>query len=1472
MSKINAVRIINLNYNNNTIRISDEQFQMQGRSTLMSLQNGGGKSVFVQMLCAPFVHKIYRNAKDRPFESYFTTSKPTFILVEWKLDRGAGYCLTGMMVRRSQLTEDDNEEKLEMVNFICEYGSRCEQDIYNLPVVEKNNKEILLKGFRECRQLFEKYKKDRTLKFNYYDMNNSAQSRQYFDKLAEYQIYYKEWENIIKKVNQKESGLSELFINCRDEKQLIEEWFISTVENKLKREKDRMKEFQRIIEKYVVSYKANKSKIERRNTINQFKEDSVELSARAGDYKNASDKVEGQENNIAGFRELVLHMESEENAVKEALFAEKKECEEALARTEYERYSYEIIGLMEQQRYHVGNRDMYGMERDALGEEMNQIETLLHKMELAKQGAHVEELRREDGFIRERLKVLHEGESQLEPERKALGKALASYYKQLLCIAEEQIGKNEAANHEEADKIQEYSSRCEALNEKIIDLITRISTYKERMNGFNRIEDTFNADYQENYARNIMGEYEAGYLDIKDIQYKKELEETRRSCIMHRKQLDAANEKQKSLLRDIEDKREKHIRQEAEQSRLEREKEDFEKELAQRLIIMRYLGVEAKEQWDMEHLLMAADRKLAECEQVRRTLEKEEDTLQKEFVRLTQGKVLELPDEIEELLGSLNIRIVYGMEWLKKNGYSQKENEELVRRQPFLPYALIMSKQDMKVLSSHDKEIYTSFPIPIISRERLEEAMTNQGNGLLELQGISFFVWFNEKLLDEEALRLLVAEKECQIREKKEQAAVRKKEYEEYFEKKEQLKNQKLTKALYDKNVTQLSEIKAELEALEKAVSALKNEEHKNSENINELSSAITKEQASIEKMQKREQSFALFCKEYAMYLECMEQAARSQKEQERCEQNRKLAQEALDKSRERLKTIESERMELDKKAQAYKDKDSIYAAYCSDSTDDIAQDIQIPETPQEQEIRFEAITAKMSVQVQDLEQQAQKAAANLNKALRELERLKKKYSLMESDWAGIVYTEQEEAHQEQLLENKRNKFRLKEKQWNDEDKETAVCDSQIKSRKKDMFEKCGMEEPLPIEEIKTTEFQAAVNQIQFQMESLEKDIAKSERRLQGLGENLSTLAEYEDFQCRQEPQWETDPTLLDNKGLRDFQGKLLRDYRNLKEERVRKKGRLTDYLNQLLRREIYQEDYYRKPLEAILSLVDSAPLVLAQIDTTLQSYDSQMEKLAVDISLVEKEKERITELLGDYCKEVHQNLGQIDSNSTITVREKPIKMLRLQLPDWAQQEGMYQLKLNDFLDDLTIKGVEILEKNENPQDYFSARITTKNLYDSVVGIGNVQIKLYKIEAQKEYPITWAQAARNSGGEGFLTAFVVLSSLMYYMRRDDTDLFADKNEGKVLVMDNPFAQTNATHLLKPLIDMADKMNTQLICFTGLSGDSIYSRFDNIYVMNLVASSLKGGMQYLRGEHLRGTEEETIASTQIEVVEQQSLLF
>ena len=121
-----------------------------------------------------------------------------------------------------------------------------------------------------------------------------------------------------------------------------------------------------------------------------------------------------------------------------------------------------------------------------------------------------------------------------------------------------------------------------------------------------------------------------------------------------------------------------------------------------------------------------------------------------------------------------------------------------------------------------------------------------------------------------------------------------------------------------------------------------------------------------------------------------------------------------------------------------------------------------------------------------------------------------------------------------------------------------------------------------------------------------------------------------------------------------------------------------------------------------------------------------------------------------------------------------------------------------------------------------------------------------------------------------MSTFVILSSLLHYIRRDESDLFADRNEGKVLLMDNPFGMTYSEHLLKPMMNLAKKNHTQLICLSGLGGDSIYGRFDNIYVLNLVMASLKNGMQYLQAKHQRGSEIEEIRTSHIEVFEQGTL--
>ncbi len=1481
MSKINAVRLINVNYNNNAIKVSDECFHFNGESTLISLRNGGGKSVLVQMMTAPFVHKRYRDAKDRPFESYFTTAKPSFILVEWALDQGAGYVLTGMMVRRCQ--DPDSEELLDMIGIVSEYREPCIQDIHHLPVVEKGAKEMVLKNYTACRQLFEAYKKDSSMRFFYYDMANAAQTRQYFDKLMEYQIHYKEWESIIKKVNLKESGLSELFADCRDEKGLVEKWFLDAVESKLNREKNRMKEFQKLLEKYVAQYQDNQSKIRRRDVIRMFREEAVGIRQKGERYFQEEQREREQMRLLAGFIRELHRLEAGAKEEQEQIQAKLEQILQGIARITYEKLSGEIYRLEEELYFHVSNRDMIEVEQDDLSRELEQIIMKLHLLACAKQQEFVRETAKELETIRQKILLSHKKEEELKPERRELGERLYGYYDRACGENEENLRKNIEQSGQVSGKIEHEKRKLEELEQSLRQEAAKQGGLESRADVYSVQEDRYNREYGTQLARNILGEYEPGTLDILRKNSEKELEACARERIRKKNQQERDQERQRSLERSLEMFHDTRIRKQLEQEQQRKEKEAFDGELAARKVVLQYLDMEEAQLFRTEEILQASERKLNELAGIRRNLEKEEDALQKEYRRLTQGKTLELPEALEEELRGMGLPIVYGMEWLQKNRFTEKQNQKLVRSHPFLPYALILSEKELNRLAEHAGEVYTSFPIPIVIREQLEKMSGKDEKGILKLPGISFYLLFNENLLNEEKLRLLAEEKEQQIRKKQEAIGVREKEHREYSRRQELVRNQSVSQEKYDAVIRRLEELDRELQELEKQIGAGQEELEALRKALKALERELQESNRELERLQRRKKDLDQLCQDYAQYEQNREELERCGRAIKRLEEQKTLAQTSHDRLQEQRKTLEIELNRLELEGHRLAERLREYQKYGEDRDTSLksAKETKGPAgktialTEEELsglEARYAAITGSLSQELQELERQEARESERHEKAVGELEHLRNKYGLKPDAWQTVYYDRKEESHQEILREDAERKLERKRGLREEENKQIAVLEEKKRTCVKRMLEECGTERPLEKSEIQSQDFDTRRSSLEYQKRELLSQGKAAEERLQAYEENLTALAQYAEFPEGEPVQWEEDFSVMGRKELRSFQGILLRDYRQIIGEKQHAREGLTQILNQVVRMEAFQDEFYKKPLETMLLLTDNAGQVLRQLSTTLQSYDSLMEKLEVDISLVEKEKQKLVELLEDYVRDVHENLDRIDGNSTITIREKPVKMLKIQLPQWEENENLYRIRLQDMVDEVTQKGLAILAQNENVQEYLGTKVTTKNLYDTVIGIGNVQIRLYKIEEQREYPITWAEVARNSGGEGFLSAFVILSSLLYYMRRDETDLFADRNEGKVLLMDNPFAQTNASHLLRPLMEVAKKANTQLICLTGLGGESIYNRFDNIYVLNLIAASLRNGMQYLKAEHLRGNEPETLQVSQIEVFEQQELIF
>ena len=1467
MSKINAIRLVNINYNHNAIHISDETLRFNGKSTLISLQNGGGKSVLVQLLTAPFVQKRYRNLNERTFASYFTTPRPSFIMVEWALENGAGYCLTGMMVRKSQ--NMDNNEELELINFISEYKVSCEQDINHLPVVENNAKEIRLKSFAACRTLFEEYKKQKLNEFFCFDMNNYAQSKQYFSKLAEYGIDYREWQNIIKKINEEESGLSKLFAECKDEKGLLEKWFLDAVENKLNKEKNRMQEFRNILEEYISVYSENYNKIQRQEKLDLFQQEAAPILEQGKAFEECSNAVMARLSKIyeclAELNRLAgLNKEASENCQLEL-----EELGKQLVRLLHEEYSSDFYHNESKKDELLGYKQEYNEQKQQLEEQTAFIEKQQHILECASLQERLHDDERDLQRAEQRVAVLRQKNKNLEPERAYIGYLLKQYTEQEL------KDKHEACKQRETEK-----SECLAMQRdnkrKMQQLLSELG---ELRNTQGRLEASIRAydDVEENYnkkwecganalQRNMLGEYEAGALNITAQKLAADEQNAKQKQLSMQQNQHRLKEELISLERSLQECSNDKQAKELFLSKRVEFKKQLDEQLAKRSTLLQYLHLDEQLLFDKVRIQKELSQKLSEMDAAKDKLIRRLTDVQKKFQGLRTGKTLELSPELVQVLEDLGINIVYGFQWLKENSYDEAQNLELVKQHPFLPYALLMTSKEVAELQKAEKNIYTSFPVPIILRESItQDNKTGVDNGIFKGDEVSFFMLFNDNLLNEEKLQRMLAELQQELQDIEQALAQRKQEYDFYRAKYGELDEQSFTKDSYVRLKEELLSLHDAIEDKKREIADINDKKTQNAQEQEQIAAAIAEVGKLVDKLQQQQADLQNLEAGYKQYLLANERLQGCQKHLADAEAGQKSLAKELDELQSRLQMCTQYLMELNIEINELNKEFAQYASY-QQAVRPNNFDASLEQDTSALKIRLESILQKLSGELKMLEDNVANVARRVQKSQKDLQERAKRFSLVSEDWESERYSEVKM----QELDFKKQQTVQELKQVEDKLLKIEIKITEVQAEQKNilkrMEEKCSVNQPLLKEELVEKNFAEVKNTLAYarkQKEAQKKSLAEQE---QNIKENLAVLVEYSDGAAT--AVWSEDFKLEDfsQEELYAYTASLKKAYKNSQEQEAATQRKLVQTLNRLTNSDAFQDDFYKRRIDVLLGLTNDAYTFMQQITAVLQSFVSISEKLQADIAIVEQEKAHIITLLEDYVQDVHKQIGQIDRNSTIKIRGNNVKMLKLNLPVWEENANIYHINVTDMVDMIAQRGLEKLRKSEPINELLGKLLTTKELYDAVIGINNVHVQMFKVEAQREVQISWRDVARNSGGEGFLSAFVILSSLLYYMRRDETDIFADRNEGKVLMMDNPFAQTNAAHLLTPLMEMAAKNNTQLISFTGLGGESIYNCYDNIYVLNLISSKLNN-ISYLKSKHIAGNDGEFLSLARVEVTDE-----
>ncbi|MBU5316286.1 hypothetical protein KQI30_08385 [Clostridium bornimense] len=1460
MSNFNYLRIANLNYNNNTSKIDDQVFFLNGENTMLNLRNGGGKTVIIQMMMAPFVRRKYRDLNERKFESYFTSKTPTYILVEWNLEDDAGYLLTGMMVRKKEISsDDDSRDKLDIINFVYEYKSRNKYDIKSIPIIEENGNSRKIKSFTNSKNLFEELKKNPNYNFNYYDMNNYGTSKAYFDKLREYGIDNKEWENIIKKVNLTESGLSQLFKEAKNTEGLVKKWFLPTIEEKLNKDDNRINNYRDIIEKYIYQYKINKSDIDRKDKIEIFYGRADEIKESALAFKEKIEEKKRQENKIANY---FYKMNDEIKEKDKAIFEIDKKIDEnelKIREVNYEKISFDIYSRLDKIKELENNISKNVEIEEEYNKELKKLKREKNILECADAYERYTRASRKLQEVEIKIKVLKDKEKDTAPEIKNLGYSI----RKLLLEQYDRISNEKNKYQDEKEdiinrKVQLNKDIC-SIEESDKNLRFREGELLQAIKSFDIYERNFNESYDEKLQRNIVGYFD----DEEKITIGKKIENDKKNANSRKKevaenitrnyqQLKAKNSEKDSL----------NTRKVQLTTKIGIIKEricEFNKDIDTRKEIIKYVNLGENKVFNNEEIIKEFNKKIDNFNVDLKELYKAEESINEEIMKLEKGKVVNIPKDFLEALSNNNIDIIYGMDWLKNNQYSKEENNEILRRNPFIPYALIMDKKDLLKLNSTDIELYTSFPIPIIERDNLDDKLL-YSNNIVDLEKVKFYVSFNNKLLDEKKLRKLIDSKErkkddilMKIDEKKEAVNL-------YINKREFIKNSKVTKKLYESTLIELEKEEKSLKDSEELLRSIRAEIADVEDKIHNYEDEKYKVKERIKYLEKKENEFNKLILQYEEYCNNKEEYQDVFNKKNTNEIKIKENKNELEDIVKRIEDIKEKLHSLEYKISECNNNLKNFEEY----KDGIFKDKDLEDLLAE----YNVVTKKIYGDLSELEKEKSDAVNEYEKCEKQLINKETEFNLNEDEFRNVIYDFTKVISIERNIDLKENDIKKVGKEISSFEKDKAVEESKIESLKIELKKIVDTDIPKEKDKIFSKNFDEELAKLKVDIETLlqEKNKYKNEKIIIEISK--SSLDEY-DF-----PVEEKLDIIIELKDIEDVTKKLKRDYRIINTDIHKLESEVYEIITKIENEDIFKSDaLFKDAISGLIRVCKNPINLLKQLDIVLDSYSMIVEKLMHDIEIINKEEENILRNIYEYIISVNEDISKIDENSAITISGKYVKMLKISVVNIEENKELYNLRIKEYIENIRDHCVKLLESNESIKEYIERTINIVKLYDEVISIGNIDVKLYKIEENRQKQITWDEVATNSGGEGFLSAFVILSSLLSYMRKEDKDIFVRKEVSKVLIMDNPFAQTNAEHLLKPLIEVAKKSKTQLICLTGLGGDSIINRFDNIYVLNLVGSKLKSGLKVIKSEHLVGDEEvETMVTSHIKTEEVQMKLF
>ena len=216
------------------------------------------------------------------------------------------------------------------------------------------------------------------------------------------------------------------------------------------------------------------------------------------------------------------------------------------------------------------------------------------------------------------------------------------------------------------------------------------------------------------------------------------------------------------------------------------------------------------------------------------------------------------------------------------------------------------------------------------------------------------------------------------------------------------------------------------------------------------------------------------------------------------------------------------------------------------------------------------------------------------------------------------------------------------------------------------------------------------------------------------------------------------------------------------------------------------------------------------------------------------------------HLQDVCNGLGELAAKTRIKIGETTKDIFQIQVPPW--QEAAARTSIRTYLNDLTAELDQADGEEEGQETKVRAilekKLRTQQVLRCIFGHQAIKVRCRKATSGNtfsERPFSWEESNKWSGGEMWSKNMALFLGCLNYLSEKRCHLRRAKYNTRVVIADNPFGKASSDHVLSPVFFIAKQLGFQIIAFTAhQEGSFIRKYFPVVYSCRFADMANKKG--------------------------------